>query len=62
MTPNESKLPVQWQLSTIPPSKVDPLLLLPPRVTHSRSKHSHDKGSVKRKPVNKIDETILPSK
>jgi hypothetical protein len=60
--PNEARLPPQWQPSATSPSKIDPLLLLPPRLAQKRSKYSRDKEFVRRKAANRSDETITPTK
>jgi hypothetical protein len=61
--PNDTKLPALWQPPETPPSKLDPLLLLPPRLAQPpRSKYHREKGMIKRKPVNKSDETIRAAK
>ena len=62
VSPNDAKLPQLWQPPAIPPAKLDPKLLLPPRLAQPRSKHTREKGVIRRKPVNKSDETIPPSK
>jgi hypothetical protein len=55
--PNESKLPSSWHPPDNPPAKLDPLLLLPPRLAQPpRAKFNRDR--IRRKPVNRSDETI----
>ena len=57
--PNETKLPPSWQPPDTPPSKLDPLLLLPPRLAQPpRTKYKRDRGGIRRKPVNRSDESI----
>jgi hypothetical protein len=61
--PNDTKLPALWQPPETPPSKLDPLLLLPPRLAQPpRSRYHREKGMIRRKPVNKSDETIRATK
>jgi hypothetical protein len=57
--PNDAKLPAAWQAPDTPPSKLDPLLLLPPRLAQPpRAKFNRD--GIRRKPVKKSDETLKP--
>jgi dDENN domain len=58
---NDTKLPPLYQLPNTPPPKLDSTILLPPRLAQPRPKFSRERGFVRRKPVNKSDETITSS-
>jgi dDENN domain len=56
--PNETKLPALWTTPDTPPTKLDPFLMLPPRLAQPpRTKYPLE-GGIRRKPVNKSEESI----
>jgi hypothetical protein len=58
VSPNETKLPPGWQVPTNPPAKLDRMLMLPARLAQPRTKYSRERGMIRRKPVNRSNETM----